>query len=227
MGDPASHLKSNRNHTFSGERPPMSAAMLPNARVQFFDANGDPLVDGTVGYYEPGGTTPKTTWQDFDQETQNANPLTLDALGSAAVWGNGRYRQIVKDSLGNVKWDGETIIQVTRPYEAGFYWPGAPDPGTVIMSWNFTQSVIFPTNFVGSYGAVNSPPSGATDFDVKINGSSTIGTLSVSTGGLMTLSTIVSSPEFAPGDRLTVHVQAGGANSTAGISATFLGDLAS
>lgn len=86
-----------------------SLTLLPNARVQFLDADGNPYVGGTVGYYIPGTLTAKDTWQDAFQTTANANPLTLDDLGSAAVWGTGFYRQIVKDVDGNTVWDGNTV----------------------------------------------------------------------------------------------------------------------
>ena len=84
------------------------ASILPNARTQFIDANGNPLVGGTVTFYVPSTTTPKTTWQDAAEGTPNANPLTLDSLGTALIWGAGTYREIVKDSLGNVIWDAVT-----------------------------------------------------------------------------------------------------------------------
>lgn len=86
-----------------------SLTLLPNARVQFLDADGNPYVGGTVGYYIPGTLTAKDTWQDAFQTTANANPLTLDDLGSAAVWGTGFYRQIIKDISGNVVWDENTV----------------------------------------------------------------------------------------------------------------------
>lgn len=89
--------------------PSPSLTLLPNARVQFLDPDGEPYVGGTVGYYVPGTLTAKDTWQDAFQTTANANPLTLDDLGSAAVWGTGFYRQIVKDSSGNTVWDGNTV----------------------------------------------------------------------------------------------------------------------
>ncbi len=63
---------------------------------------------GTVGFYVPSTLTGKTTWQDSGEATPNVNPITLDALGSALIWGQGTYREILKDSGGNVIWDGLT-----------------------------------------------------------------------------------------------------------------------
>lgn len=203
----------------------MTAAPLPPGKLQFVDLTGAPLVGGTVFYAIPGGLEPKDTWQDYDQQILNDNPITLDERGQCVVWGSGRYRQIVKDSLDNEIWDQETFVAGAQAYETAFYWPGSPDASVVIFRFNFTQSVRFPTNFTDSFGSVNSPPSASTVFDVKLNGSSTIGSLTISTGGLMTFATIISNPAFSPGDVLTVQTQGDGANSAAGISATFLGEL--
>lgn len=86
----------------------MSALPLPNARVQFIDGNGAPIVGGQVFTYIPGTTTPKTTWQDADQTILNDNPIILDDLGSAAIWGDGAYRQVVYNVDGDLIWDADT-----------------------------------------------------------------------------------------------------------------------
>lgn len=88
---------------------PSSLTLLSNARTQFIDANGEPLASGTVGFYIPGTLTAKDTWQDTTGITANTNPIALDDLGSAAIWGNGFYRQILKDQKGNTLWDAETL----------------------------------------------------------------------------------------------------------------------
>lgn len=85
-----------------------TAVILPNARTQFIDANGAPIVGGTVSFYTPSTLVPKTTWQDPGETTPNTNPVTLDALGSALIWGSGTYREILKSSDGSTIWDGLT-----------------------------------------------------------------------------------------------------------------------
>lgn len=95
------------------------ASQLPNGRQTFYDINGDPLVSGKVYFYVPNTTTPKDTWQDADEIALNTNPIVLDALGSAVIFGNGAYRQILEDSLGNQIWDELT------------YSPGSSSGGAV------------------------------------------------------------------------------------------------
>src|ERR1019366_5977148 len=82
--------------------------LLPNGRTQFSTIDGL-LVGGTVTFYIPSTTTPKDTWSDSAGTFLNTNPITLDALGSAAIWGSGFYRQIVKDAVGNLIWDVVTV----------------------------------------------------------------------------------------------------------------------
>lgn len=85
----------------------MTASPLPNGKQQFVDINGAPLVGGTVGFYLPATLTPKNTWQNAEQTVLNTNPVVLNSRGQAIIYGTGSYRQILKDSAGNVIWDVE------------------------------------------------------------------------------------------------------------------------
>lgn len=82
-----------------------TAVQLPNGFTQFLDSNGSPIVNGTVAFYVPGTTTPKTTWQDPYQTIVNPQTITLDGAGRALIWGSGIYRQVVKDQNNNLIWD--------------------------------------------------------------------------------------------------------------------------
>jgi hypothetical protein len=97
----------------------MSATLLPNAQQQFFDDAGEPLAGGFVYHYIPSTTTPKTTWVDAAATTANTNPVILDSAGRATIFGNGQYRQILVDALGNTIWDQETGIPGVTPTITG------------------------------------------------------------------------------------------------------------
>jgi hypothetical protein len=84
------------------------AALLPNAEQQFLDNNGKPLASGSVDYFVPGTSTRKTTWRDPAQTQNNLNPAPLDIGGRGIMYGQGSYRQVVKDVNGNVIWDQPT-----------------------------------------------------------------------------------------------------------------------
>lgn len=92
----------------------MTATLLPNAKQQFLDSNGVSLAGGAVYFYIPATTTFKNTWQDAGQVTLNTNPVLLDAAGEAIIYGDGVYRQVVKDAFGTTIWD-----QLTTSYAPG------------------------------------------------------------------------------------------------------------
>lgn len=82
--------------------------IVPNAQTQFVDSNGVPLANGSVYFYVPATTTPKTTWQDSALSVPNANPVTLNAAGRGQIWGSGTYREVVYDQFGSLVWDQQT-----------------------------------------------------------------------------------------------------------------------
>lgn len=82
-----------------------TASILPQGKTQFLDNNGNPLTSGTVDFFVPATTTRKTTWQNSAESIANTNPIVLDGGGRALIYGDGVYRQVVKDRLGNVIWD--------------------------------------------------------------------------------------------------------------------------
>lgn len=63
---------------------------------QFFDGNGDPLVDGWLRFLESGtNNTDKNTYADSGETIANTNPLQLDSEGRAPdIFGQGAYRVI-------------------------------------------------------------------------------------------------------------------------------------
>ena len=86
----------------------MTASLIPNARQQFIDLNGNPLVGGYVYFYEKTPSlVPKNTWQDAAQTVLNENPVVLDSRGQATIYGAGAYRQVLTDADGNTIWDGD------------------------------------------------------------------------------------------------------------------------
>lgn len=62
------------------------AALSPLPKMQFFDANGDPLVGGKLYTYAAGTTTPLATYTSSSGAVSNANPIILDSRGEANVW---------------------------------------------------------------------------------------------------------------------------------------------
>lgn len=88
--------------------------LLPNGMQTFLGNDGKPLTSGKVYFYVPNTSTLKTTWKDSGQAVANTNPVILDASGRAVIWGDGQYRQVVKDRNNNEIWD-----KVTTAFGAG------------------------------------------------------------------------------------------------------------
>src|SRR5215471_18167191 len=84
------------------------AALIPDAKQQYFDNLGNPLSGGSVTYFTPGSTNKKTTWQDSAQINPNTNPIILDSAGRATTYGQGVYQQVVKDKNGIQIWSAPT-----------------------------------------------------------------------------------------------------------------------
>jgi len=75
--------------------------LLP-AFEQLFDGSGDPLVSGTIDFFESGSSSVrKDTFSDSGETTVNANPLVLNGDGRVPdVFGTGAYRAILKTAAG-------------------------------------------------------------------------------------------------------------------------------
>jgi hypothetical protein len=89
------------------------AKPLQTSVPQFCDANGNPYAGGTLETYIPGTTTPKDTWADHGATALNSNPIVLDAAGRCVLFGDGEYRIILRDAVGNLVFDEWTTSLVS------------------------------------------------------------------------------------------------------------------
>lgn len=62
------------------------------------DSTGELLASGKVYSYEAGTTTPKTLYTTVTKSSTAANPVVLDSLGKAQVYGDGAYKFVIKTS---------------------------------------------------------------------------------------------------------------------------------
>lgn len=123
------------------------AAILPDASQQYLDNNGHPLASGAVDYFVPGTTTRKTTWSNSGQTVNQTNPVHLDIGGRTVTYGQGSYRQVVKDVNNNVIWDQPTTAYgASQPTGAT-----GTDTAPVGSVMAFTGFVV-PTNWQLAYG---------------------------------------------------------------------------
>jgi len=86
------------------------STLAPTPKLQFFDANGAPLVGGKLYTYEAGSTTPLATYTDSTGVSANTNPIILDSRGEANVWlGAASYKFTLYDSANVLIWTVDNI----------------------------------------------------------------------------------------------------------------------
>lgn len=124
-----------------------TASLLPNAKQTFLNSNGTPLASGTVTFYVPNTSTLKTTWQNAGETIANTNPVVLDSAGRAIIYGDGSYRQVVKDKLGNTIWD-----QVTSSTGSGGGPVVSTGDGDLVGTIKPWAGLVAPNQYAFAYG---------------------------------------------------------------------------
>lgn len=95
---------------------------------------------------------------------------------------------------------------VSTPYRIGFFFTTAPTASEVLALHVVTDDFTFPANFASpnSRGSVGTNPASSFALDVQKNGS-TIGTITISTGGAFTFATASgTSKSIAAGDVIKI-----------------------
>lgn len=64
----------------------VTTVLTPNAKQQFFDNSGRPLVGGKLFTYISGTTTKQPSYVNSGGVTQNSNPIILDYRGECNLW---------------------------------------------------------------------------------------------------------------------------------------------
>ena len=86
------------------------ATLTPSPLMQFFTANGAPLVGGLLYTYAAGTTTPQSTYTTSAGTTANTNPVVMNSRGEAAVWlDSALYYMELKDSTGALIWTADNV----------------------------------------------------------------------------------------------------------------------
>jgi hypothetical protein len=92
-----------------------NAALIPVPKMQFFDNNGYPLAGGQIYTCVAGSScpgTPLATYTDSSAtpQSQNPNPVVLDAAGRASIWiGASAYKIVAEDATGNTLWTQDNV----------------------------------------------------------------------------------------------------------------------
>ena len=90
----------------------MSASLSPLPKLQFFDANGNPLVGGKLYTFAAGTTTPLATYTDNTGTIAASNPIVLNGRGECEVWlGGAPYKFRLETSAGVEVWTVDNVTQ--------------------------------------------------------------------------------------------------------------------
>lgn len=161
------------------------ATLLPNGEQQFCDANGAPYAGGSVYFYVPSTTTPKTTWADAAENTPNTNPVVLDSAGRAVIYGSGQYRQVLFDSLGNEVWDQLTQDVYSLIDQGAAIWGGTAT-GTA-NALNLTSTPLLTQLTAGQLIAFIAASNNTTAITVNVSGLGVTPVKVMSSSGLVPL----------------------------------------
>jgi hypothetical protein len=118
---------------------------------------------------------------------------------------------------------GATVDQVI-PYDFGVYYPDQPTSSQVLNKLVFPRAASTADDFAGSYGHVDTNPTAQFDVDVQVEGVS-VGTVSVSTGGVFTFTTSGGALSISAGERLEFIAPASTDATIAGLSFTIVAEV--
>ena len=128
-----------------------NAGLLFVSPQQFFNNNGNPLSGGKVYYYQPGTLTNKPVWSDANETTPLTNPVILNAAGrpngAVAIYGEGTYRQIIKDAN-----DNQIADIVTASGGGGGGGGGSTGDGDLVGTIKPWAGLIAPNQYAFAYG---------------------------------------------------------------------------
>ena len=110
--------------------------------------------------------------------------------------------------------------------DLGLFFPGGPPASSeLILKFVAARDFTFPEDFLNSVGDIGTNPTATFDLDVSVNGAS-IGTISISTGGVFTFSTTgTGTKQVAAGSVIDVTAPASTDATAADIAVTLKADL--
>lgn len=155
--------------------------VIGNGNTTYYTIAGPSEWEVGIGTYN-AGTLARTTVL----ESSNANSLVSFSAGAKDVF---------------VTLPAEMVPDKVRL--AAFFFLDTPPAGQVLMLYTATEALTFEDDFAGSYGRCGTNPAASFVMDVQKNGSS-VGTVTVSTGGVFTFATTGGALSLAAGDQLKV-----------------------
>jgi len=138
----------------------MTTYLTPSPKMQFFDANGNPLAGGKLYSYASGTSTPLSTYTDSTGLAANTNPIILDSRGECNLWlGAANYTLTLKSATDVLIW---SVDGVSGTFDASNVSYTAAGTGAVTTT---VQAKLRQTVSVQDFGATGN---GVTDDTLAI-----------------------------------------------------------
>ena len=122
----------------------MSANLAPIVNAQFLNLQGIVLAGGKISTYLAGTTTPAPTYTDSTQQTQNANPIVLNAAGLPPneIWipAGTQYKFVITDASNNPIVTYDNISGINDVSSTASQWTPIGATPTYVSSNSFTVS---------------------------------------------------------------------------------------
>jgi hypothetical protein len=203
------------------------AETLSPVPIQDYQINGIPAVGAKVFIYTAGTTTKITTYTDSTGGTAQTNPIILNSRGepenqsgaSVGIWlpAGTTYKMVFAPSTDtdpptNPIWTVDNIASggtaATSFLFMNFSFTGSSSPvaSALLGGWNVPLAATLPANMASpnSYFHCDTNPGATFVMQVQHNGV-TVGTISVTTGGVATFATTGGlTVPLAAGDRMEV-----------------------
>lgn len=123
------------------------AVLLPVARQQYLDANGDPISGGSVAFCVPNtsGNQFGAIWADEAATIPLQNPCPLDSAGIAfsggsqvSVWGTGKYEKFVRNADGSLVYSA--LLDTAASISGGTIEGNVQINGALVVSGSISTS---------------------------------------------------------------------------------------
>jgi hypothetical protein len=175
------------------------------------ELGADALAGGFIQTDAAGTTTPLATYQDLAGATPNTTPVELDSAGMAIIRQTDgvAYKWRVYDADMNLLWTRDNITvglsssSSDQAYLVHMTFEGTPGAQGFMGMHIFSDEVLFPIDWDGAQGEVQTDPAAEFTISIKKNDVE-VGTAVISTAGAYTFDTTGGTTvTFDPGDILT------------------------
>lgn len=186
------------------------AVLFEPSLTRVTDSNGNPVSGALLYFYTTGTTTPEAIYTTSAGSVEHSNPVVADSEGlfdPVFLTEATTYRAVLKTADGTTIWDADPIVGSTSgefsTYLVHLSFIGTPPAQGYMGGHKFLDAVLFPADFAGSAGEVETDP--ASDFVISVRKNDVeVGTITISLAGAFSFNTSGGSAvSFAVGDKLT------------------------